>query len=246
MTIMRCISLVLLGLALVAANHELNMGMTTVHIGDSGEMEFVRQMNGGEEAHPVKISMDEIVQVDKDGNALTECAEPTDLTQSGTDWTKSTAKTSMMTNMKTFHDFGNQNFDFGEEKHSSSMPHGGDMKASTQRFSASLPDGIGKMAIDMALPEEDGEVDVGGEKHRLRKGDMKFNIEMSEWMWCDNAAFVDVYIKVSGRHAAEQKHARDSSVPAAYDLGDNVTMSFSGKVGTTKLWPSHQKAAFPA
>ena len=246
MTITRCISFMLLGLALVAANHEMKMGETTVHIGDSGEMEFVRQMNGSVEPHPVKISMNEIVQVDIDGNALTECTEPTDPTQSATDWTKDAAKTTMMTNMQKFHDFESQQFAFDAEEHSTSMPHGGDMKASMQKFTASLPDGIGNMAIDMALPEEDGEIDVGGEKQRLRKGDMKFNIEMSGWLWCDNAAFLDVYIKVEGKHAAEQKHARNSTAPAAYDLGDNVTMSFSGKVGSTKLWPSHQNAAFPA
>ena len=104
------------------------------------------------------------------------------------------------------------------------------MKAEKQKFSASLGDGIGKMTIDLALPEEDGDIDIAGEKQRLKKGDMKFNIEMSEWNWCDNAAFLDVYMKVQGKNKPKKRFDRSSTLPASYDMGDNKTVSFSGKV----------------
>ena len=218
--------------ALAAGAREMSMGKSKVKIGDSGEMEFKRTMaNGSVDAHPVKIKMDELVQVDANGNALTDCQEPTDTTKPGMSWMNNPAKKAAMKGeMKAFRDFNNQQFAFESKLTDQAMKHGGSMKAEKQKFSASLGDGIGKMTIDLALPEEDGDIDIAGEKQRLKKGDMKFNIEMSEWNWCDNAAFLDVYMKVQGKNKPKKRFDRSSTLPASYDMGDNKTVSFSGKV----------------
>ena len=221
--------------ALVTAKREMKMGNSLVEIGNTGEMEFRRRAGGmgnaSEDEHPVKIKMDELVQVDKDGNALTDCTEATNATKPGMSWINNAArKAAMKGNMKKFRGFANLGFYFDAKRSRASMPRGGAMKAEMQKFTAPLPDGIGKMAIELALPEADGDLDIGGEKQKLKKGDMKFNIEMSEWTWCDNAAFLDVYMKLASKKKPTKRHARSKSLPASFDLGDNKTVSFSGKV----------------
>ncbi|MEG7522670.1 MAG: hypothetical protein M3H12_06165, partial [Chromatiales bacterium] len=109
------------------------------------------------------------------------------------------------------------------------------------RFHANLGAQVGKLAIDLALPEADGEIDIDGEKQKLKKGDMKFNIALEDWEWCGvegedgAAAFLDVYVQVNSTQRPKMRRARSASAPASFDLGDNATMSFSGKVGSHAL-----------
>ena len=220
--------------ALVAAKSEMKMGNSSVKISDSGEMEFRRSptgmANANDDTHPVKIKMDEIVQVDKDGKELVDCTEGS-ASKPGMGWIKNTLKkTAIKDKMKKFRGFANQTFNFDAKKSQASMPRGGAMKAAMQKFKTALADGIGEMAIELALPEGDGEIDIDGEKQKLKKGDMKFNIEMSEWTWCDNAAFLDVYMKLASKNKPTKRQARSKSLPVSYDLGGNKTVSFSGKV----------------
>ena len=76
-------------------------------------------------------------------------------------------------------------------------------------------------------------------------GDMKFNMELSKWKWCgaagaaNAAAFLDLYMKVTSKVAATLKgSASDTAAPVAFDLGDNITMSFSKKVCLFTLFHS--------
>ena len=57
------------------------------------------------------------------------------------------------------------------------------MKTSMTTFAGDLGAAVGKMFIDLALAEDDGEVSIAGEKQALKKGDMEFNKELSQWNW---------------------------------------------------------------
>ena len=136
-----------------------------------------------------------------------------------------------------FSNFARANFTVERKRVHQAMKHGRrGLKALQKRFHANLGEGVGKMAIDMSLPEDDGEIEIDGEKQKLKKGDLKFNIELSEWSWCgeegDNGtgAFLDVYVEINSTRRPTMRRQRTASAPASFDLGDNTTMSFSGKV----------------
>ena len=138
---------------------------------------------------------------------------------------------------KRFSDFDKQEFEVGKKQEGVKLRHS-TLKAATRRFSANLGAHVGQLAIDLAMPEADGEIDIDGEKQKLKKGDMKFNIALDSWQWCGEedaegaAAFLDVYVEVNSTLQPTLKRARSASSPATFDLGDNATMSFSGKVGS--------------
>ena len=142
---------------------------------------------------------------------------------------------------KRFSDFNNTEFNIGQKKQNVKLSHSRSLKALVKRFHANLGAEVGNLAIDMALPENDGEIDIDGEKQKLKKGDLKFNIELTEWNWCGDegedgaAAFLDVYIEVNSTHRPKMRRGRSASAPASFDLGDNMTMSFSGKVRVVNI-----------
>ena len=138
---------------------------------------------------------------------------------------------------KRFSDFDKQEFHMEKKQEGVKLGHS-TLKAATKRFRANLGAQVGQLAIDLAMPEADGEIDIDGEKQKLKKGDMKFNIALDSWAWCGEedaegaAAFLDVYVEVNSTRQPSLKRARTASSPATFDLGDNATMSFSGKVGS--------------
>ena len=171
------------------------------------------------------------MQVDSNGNDLASCTEATNTKKPGMGWMKNKArKAAIKKHLRKFRGFANQTFVVGARKLKAAMRNGGGMKAATQMFSASLSDAMGTLVIKLVMPEEAGEVDIGGEKQKLKIGDTKFDIEMSEWNWCDNSAFIDVYIVVSSKKHPKKRHPRGKTVPVTFNLGDNMTLSFSGKV----------------
>ena len=193
-------------------------------LSDSGEMQFRRQLaDGSTLTDPVKIKMAEVVQVQADGSEVTTCSK------------MSTAPQIPKTK---FDSFAGKAFNIESTRSSQTLPNAGTMKASMTKFEANLGDDVGKISIDLALAEQAGVVTVAEEKQILKKGDMKFNLELSEWNWCGEsgasgaAEFLDVYIEVKGKKTPSLKRDRSATVPASFDLGDNMTMSFSGKVGT--------------
>ena len=227
MAIFKGILFVLL-IAMTAADMAMKMDTSQVKIAsEAGSMEFRRQLgNTSELSDPVKIKMAEVVQIGADGLEVTDCAK------------NGNPLFSMFNPMKRFANFAGKTFNIDAMRENAAMPNAGSLKASMTKFSADLGADVGKLAIDLALAEEAGEVVVGGETQALEKGDMKFNIELSEWKWCGEedatgaAKFLDVYMEVKGKLTPQMKHARSAAVPASFDIGDNMTVSFSGKVGT--------------
>ena len=241
-----CVVLLLAVVTLVVADEDMEMGDSDVKIAaQSGIMEFRRSRQ--DMAHrSVRIMMERVVQIDKDGNEVMDCSAsepavvPHDTRRKRAAMaTKEEGRKHPITGKskgKRFSNFGRTNFTVGAKKERASMKNAGSLRASMVRFHADLGSDVGKMAIDVALPEEDGEVDIGGEKQKLKRGDMKFNIEMTDWSWCKEegeqgaAAFLDVYVNVNGSHVPTLTNRRSASAPASFDLGDNTTIGFSGKV----------------
>ena len=242
MVTLRHVSIVLLACAMftfVAAKKEMKAGASKVDIDDYGEMTFKRAKgNDSKDAFPLKIKLDELSQIDINGKELTNCSDADNSTLPGMGWMKhgGSKKTQMKGMMRKFRKFANQKFTFGPGKDNERMPHGSaSWKAKMLRFNTALSEGIGNVALELSLPEADGDIDIGGEKQKLKKGDMKFNMELSDWSWCDNAAFIDVYMKVVGKQKPKKRASRSKVRPTTYYVGDNVTVSFSGKVRTTSV-----------
>ena len=214
---------------MTAADMDMKMDTSQVKISAAaGSMEFRRQVgNTSELSDPVKIKMAEVVQIGADGLEITDCAK------------NGNPMFSMFNPMKKFADFAGKTFNIDAMREKAAMPNAGSLKASMTKFSADLGADVGKLAIDLALAEEAGEVVIGGETQALEKGDMKFNIELTEWKWCGAedatgaAKFLDVYMEVKGKLTPTMKQARSAAEPASFDIGDNMTISFSGKVGTS-------------
>jgi len=269
-----CLVLLAVVAALVGADDSLKMGRSEVKIAArSGTMEFHRQRLNKDgsltDMKPVNIRMAQMVQLDKDGNEVTNCTVPSrrrrstsggmpgqdDMPdhggKSGGDGNstfdpskggvahrpRTWAGEDGMGKGKRFSDFDKQEFAMGEKHEGVKLGHS-TVKAATTRFTANLGAQVGQLAIDLAMPEADGEIDIDGEKQKLKKGDMKFNIALDDWEWCgaENgdgaAAFLDVYVEVNSTMQPKMKRARTATSPATFDLGDNATMSFSGKVGS--------------
>lgn len=191
-------------------------------LSDSGEMQFQRQVGDGSTlTDPVKIKMAQVVQVGADGTEVATCSKIPAAPQNPS---------------KTFAGFAGKAFNIDAMRSSQALPNAGSMKASMTKFTADLGADVGKMSIDLALAEEDGEVSIAGEKQTLKKGDMKFNMELTEWNWCGEdgaagaAAFLDVYIAVTAKQQPTMDKALSATAPASFELGDGMKMSFSGKV----------------
>ena len=302
---------------LVAADDDFNVGKSEVKVAaKSGMMEFRREMrnkaNETVQTRPVQIRMAQMVQLDKDGNEVTNCTAPekpvtrrrrrssgqrntqrkkpgSAPATGGTGQKGSGSRPSGKGGQqgsgsgpggkggkpgsragkggmggdegsgsgrmgvfkrphrpwagrngtgpgKRFSNFNHTKFNIGKKKRNERLSHSRSLRALVKRFYANLGAEVGNMAVDMALPENDGEIDIDGEKQKLKKGDLKFNIELTEWNWCGDegedgaAAFLDVYIEVNSTHRPKMRNGQSASAPASFDLGDNTTMSFSGKV----------------
>ena len=94
--------------------------------------------------------------------------------------------------------------------------------------------GIGMVKMDVFQFLSDGEVVNEDEVYSVREGDVKFNVEVKNWQFCDgedgvecasegNGMYVDVSVKVKGREKAQGSGLM-------FDLGGNVPLSLSNQV----------------
>jgi len=241
MSKIRAMSRVLLAALLLAAataNQDMTMGMSKVKIlAKSGEIQFQRMLgNTSMLTDPVKIVMEKVVQMTAAGQEVaTSTCSGTSLPFGG----------STLNPMNMFKTFADKTFTIAAKQAGQYIPNANNIKGSMISFSANLGDAVGTLSISATLAEQAGEVLIAGEKQPLKMGDMKFNMELSKWKWCgaagaaNAAAFLDLYMKVTSKVAATLKgSASDTAAPVAFDLGDNITMSFSKKVCLFTLFHS--------
>ncbi|KAL3934739.1 MAG: hypothetical protein SGBAC_009605 [Bacillariaceae sp.] len=99
--------------------------------------------------------------------------------------------------------------------------------------------GVGSMELIVYKILEDGTLTTpSGETFEVTKGDVKFNVNLSEWSFCDedesgicadsgSAAYVDIAMTVQGSAASPEQDATDGSV---FSLGGGVPLILSNQV----------------
>ena len=219
-----------------AAYQDMAVGMSKVKIlAKASEIQFQRMLGDASKlTDPVKIVMQKVVQIAKDGTevAASICSS-------------FPFGSSMLNPMNMFKKFADKMFNVVAKKAGQYIPNANNIKGSMIDFSANLGDDVGTLNISAVLAEQAGEVLIAGEKQPLKVGDMKFNMQLSKWKWCGTAgdvnaaAYLDLYMNVTSKMAATLKgSANDTAAPVAYDLGNNMTMSFSKKVRLFTLFHS--------
>jgi len=92
----------------------------------------------------------------------------------------------------------------------------------------------GTLNIDMYIMKEKGTITMqGGEKFNVCKNNVKFNVKLVNWNWCNpcakgaNAisAFIDVGVSIKGCNSQASSQGEDQ-----YDLGGGVDLIMSSKI----------------
>ena len=219
-----------------AVDQDMMVGMSKVKIlAKAGEIQFRRMLgNASTLTDPVKIVMEKVVQMTKAGEevAASLCSSSS---------FQIPGVPTQLNPMQMFTNFAGKTFDVVAKKAGQYIPNANQIKGSMIRFAANLGGDVGTLSISAVLAEQAGEVLIAGEKQPLKVGDMKFNMQLSKWKWCGAAgadkaaAFLDLYMKVSSKAAAILKSSGSDTAPAAFELADNITMSFSKKVCLSTL-----------
>ncbi len=105
-------------------------------------------------------------------------------------------------------------------------------------FDTSLDTGS-KLAVELVLFSGAGEVGTATEKWSVQPGDMKFNFNMSEWVWCDpcndgTGAFIDLDIEIKGSDDSPKENGSNKT----YTLGGGVTLDLSDQILLDSAWTS--------
>lgn len=94
--------------------------------------------------------------------------------------------------------------------------HDGSVHAQKVRFSSPIST-IGKITLDTFILKSSGTVGTDTESWAVRANDVKFNIVLSDWDFCDpcgngnnaaSSAFIDVAVKIKGQGAAPVSYQR--------------------------------------
>ena len=103
---------------------------------------------------------------------------------------------------------------------------------------------IGQVRVDTYLCREDGVVGTSTETWAVRRGDLKWNVELSHWSWCGDSdaacrqggaqqvgAMVEVDVTVKGLSGASQ-----GASSRAVDLGGGAALELSDQVNVDGVW----------
>lgn len=128
-----------------------------------------------------------------------------------------------------FNQFASQAFTFetGENK---AVGNDG-AQATTVRFHSALESGgstIGTIGFEVAAFSAGGAVGPAGAGWMAREGDMKWNIDVEGWKFCetvDPGSALEVVVKVKGKNAGSEAGADKESV----DLGGGVSIGLTNK-----------------
>ncbi len=114
----------------------------------------------------------------------------------------------------------------------------GDIEARRIQFDANI-DGVGKITLDAYIMLSDGNVTTPGtdEAWVVSVGDVKFNVELSDWNFCDDespcgasndtSAFVDLAFAIQGGSESPEQSESNSLL---FSLGGNVPLLLSSQV----------------
>lgn len=170
-----------------AANQKVTSGDVIVEIlGQSGKMKIWRPSSttqvsdNATDVKPITIFLDSLTEVDQNGNPV---------------GTSGSSKHS-------FNTFASQDFTFSSIKNGN-LPHS-NITVSYVDFQSQLSGLNSIVKLTVYIVKEDGEFVLGNDTIEVKKGEVKFSIELSNWSWCgcskgqvtEVGAFVDVELTV--------------------------------------------------
>lgn len=189
-------------------------GTTMVDVkGQSGKFTIYNSKRGISEG--ITVTMDALREVDANGNAV---------------GTSGSVKHSLNT-------FASQSFTINDKE----AARVGTVRATKIAFSSPVST-AGSIKVDTFVIEERGKVGPPGETWGVDVGDLKWNIELSNWNWCgcskgsstEIGAFIDVDISVKGLGNMAFRPGSNKSI----DMGSGLSMELSDQVMVDGNWTS--------
>lgn len=196
---------------LAASDKELHAGgIWAKVIGQSGKIDLAPSQDVSSDPNKIRVQIEALRQKDSAGNVLGSGGN---------------AKHS-------FNSFATQDFAFGALEDTS---YGG-VTCVKLPFTATLAPGS-KIEIHVFLFKENGTITVGADKFAVTNSTMKFNVLLSNWVWCSNngvckgtdgvGASVELDFSVTSKEAAKKS---PNATGLLYSLGGGARMRLSDKI----------------
>ena len=153
----------------------------------------------------------------------------------------------------SFKSFATQEFSYTvEDLTEKKIDENSTATAAKIKFESTIQTGS-KLAVETYLVKKAGEVGTPTEKWSVQPGDMKFNILMTDWVWCEASTckegagkFIDLDIEIKGKKdkpekkdeasGATSKNATKKKKAKKYSLGDGASLDLSSLVKLDGNW----------
>ena len=178
-------------------------------LGQSGKIDLAPSSNVASDLNRVRIQIEALRQLDSAGNTLGSGGN----------------------SKHSFNSFATQDFTFGDLEDTT---YGG-VKCIKLPFTSTLGPGS-KVEIQIFMFKENGTIAVGGETFAVTNSTMKFNVKLSDWVWCSNngdckgtdgvGASVELDISVTSKEQAK----KTADAGKVYSLGGGAHMRLSSKI----------------
>jgi len=184
-------------------------GMAVTITGQSGKFKVFQTELGSNDDKTIFVEMDALREVDSTGSAV---------------GTSGSTKHSI-------NSFASQSFTFTDLQEVAL----GNATANKVSFSSQITT-VGQIRVDTYIVTKEGYAGPQGEEWQVSPGDVKFNIAMPSWTWCNPCkqgntneigAFIDLDVVIKGKAGNASKRASNSET---YDLGGNVNLELTNKV----------------
>ncbi len=197
----------------VLGEESLSVGkIEIVQAGQSGKMKLLAK---GEEdsVSPVFIILDSLQEVDAQGEAVGVGGQE----------------------KHSFNSFATQDFTFSDLE-TGDVPYS-NVSATYFTFESQLSGLTSRIKVFFYIITEDGQLELDNEVQELRRGQIKFAIELSNWSWCgcqqgqqqEVGEFVDLEITIQSSGCVSKEDDSSSDLDH-YSLGGEGTMAVSKKV----------------
>jgi hypothetical protein len=196
--------------ALAAGDKDLHAGGIWAKIvGQSGKIDLAPSSDVSSDPNKIRIQVEALRQLDDAGKVLGNGGA----------------------SKHSFQSFATQDFTFGALEDTT---YGG-VKCVKLPFTSTLAPGS-VVEIQVFLFKENGTIAVGDDKFAVTNNTMKFNVKLSDWVWCGDGgvcqgtdgvgASVELHISITSREQAK----KTDSAGLVYALGGGAQMRLSDKI----------------
>jgi hypothetical protein len=194
----------------LAADKELQAGgMWAKVLGQSGKIDLAPSKDVAGDPNKVRIQIEALRELDSAGKELGNGGN----------------------SKHSFNSFATQDFTFGTLEDTT---YGG-VKCIKLPFTSTLGPGS-KVEIQVFMFKENGTIAAGGETFAVTNSTMKFNVKLSDWVWCSGngdckgtdgvGQSVELDISVTSKEEAK----KTAGAGQVYSLGGGAQMRFSSKI----------------